>query len=312
MTGITVGTSTVRSDRSTDKASNGRDGFVLVAVLAGIFVMSVLAISITTTMQTELKARSNLVAKLRAQLIADGLTRYAITQATSDGSVRIGQTPSRSGETVFCKLDDHIAAIRVTAVTGLVDINSAPRALLRTLIQGLGEPPERAAEIAEAIVDFRDANDEPMPNGAERGAYIEAGYGHGPKNGQFDYTFEIDQVLGMTMELRQRIEPFITVDALQPAVDLEAAPPELVYFLGEDVSKFVGQRAPISTNSIDIRTVAWAVDRRVPAGRRATVRMPPSAIRDEELLEWQIIEAVKATPAESNEMIATSCLGARD
>ena len=79
-----------------------------------------------------------------------------------------------------------------------------------------------------AIVDFRDADDDPSPGGAESAAYQAAGLGHGPKNGPFETITELDQVLGMTVTLLNRLRAVVTVHARQPGIDPAHAPRELL------------------------------------------------------------------------------------
>jgi Type II secretion system (T2SS), protein K len=83
--------------------------------------------------------------------------------------------------------------------------------LLKWLLRGLGAALERAAALAAAIVDFRDEDDIRGVNGAESAAYLAAGLAHGPKNAPFETGSEVDQVLGMDLNLLGHLRAVTTV-----------------------------------------------------------------------------------------------------
>jgi hypothetical protein len=89
--------------------------------------------------------------------------------------------------------------------------------------------PGSTRPIAAAIVDFRDVDDLPSgPEGAESAAYQAAGLRHGPKNALFESVTELDQVLGMTPGLLNRLRAVVAVYGRQPGIDATHAPRELV------------------------------------------------------------------------------------
>jgi general secretion pathway protein K len=65
--------------------------------------------------------------------------------------------------------------------------------------------------LADAVLDWRDADDLPQPHGAEIGEYRAAGLSYGPRNAPFQTDSEVQQVLGMNYEIYRRIEPAITI-----------------------------------------------------------------------------------------------------
>jgi hypothetical protein len=78
-------------------------------------------------------------------------------------------------------------------VAGCVDVNNASAALLASL-------PGCDASIAAAIVDWRDTDDAPGENGAERsdGAYTGATVAYAPRNAPFETLEELRMVRGVT------------------------------------------------------------------------------------------------------------------
>jgi general secretion pathway protein K len=72
-------------------------------------------------------------------------------------------------------------------------------------------PLDKAQALSDAIQDWIDPDDTTRPNGAEIAQYKAAGLSYGPKNAPFDTVSELQQVLGMTYDLYEKIEPGITI-----------------------------------------------------------------------------------------------------
>ena len=94
---------------------------------------------------------------------------------------------------------------------GKVDLNRAPDTLLVDLFVAAGVEDQRASELVDAIVDFRDRDDLRRLNGAEDGDYEQAGLPYGAKDAPFEAIEELQRVLGMTQALYQAVAPSITV-----------------------------------------------------------------------------------------------------
>jgi general secretion pathway protein K len=107
------------------------------------------------------------------------------------------------------------AEIEVSIIddSGKIDINSAASNgdLLTNLFVTRGVPLDKAQALSDAIQDWVDPDDNTRPNGAEIAQYKAAGLSYGPKNAPFDTVSELQQVLGMTYDLYEKIEPGITI-----------------------------------------------------------------------------------------------------
>jgi general secretion pathway protein K len=121
--------------------------------------------------------------------------------------------------------------IRITDESGKIDINAADDVLLTAFFQVMGLELLDAAALAAAILDWRDPDDLVSINGAEVGEYEAAGRDYGPANAPFVTIGEIQQVLGMSYALYERIAPMLTVYSGQPQPTLAYAPPELLQAL---------------------------------------------------------------------------------
>ena len=94
---------------------------------------------------------------------------------------------------------------------GKADLNRAPDALLVELFVAAGAEDQRASDLVDAIVDFRDRDDLRRLNGAEDGDYERAGLPYGAKDAPFEAIEELQRVFGMTQALYRAVAPSITV-----------------------------------------------------------------------------------------------------
>jgi len=91
------------------------------------------------------------------------------------------------------KLGECIFTVRVVDEASRLNVNTASREqLLRLEDEGMTE------EIADAIIDWRDKNDEPRGGGAEAGYYENLRYGYRIRNGHFRTIRELLVVKGIT------------------------------------------------------------------------------------------------------------------
>lgn len=97
------------------------------------------------------------------------------------------------------------------------------------LAAGLDE--QAASELAEAILDFRDEDDDPYESGAESRYYQFLNPSYFSKNAAFDSLEELLFVKGMTPAILEKIRPFVTLTG-SPRVNLNTAPKEVLLALG--------------------------------------------------------------------------------
>ncbi|HEX6833069.1 MAG TPA: hypothetical protein VF132_06000 [Rudaea sp.] len=103
--------------------------------------------------------------------------------------------------------------IEITDETGKIDLNTANDQILKQLFLSVGVDEMNAEGLAEAIMDWRDPDDLPRPQGAEAAQYAAAGLPYGPRNGRFQTVAEVQQVFGMNYDLYRKIEPAITISS---------------------------------------------------------------------------------------------------
>ncbi|WP_018972709.1 general secretion pathway protein GspK [Rudaea cellulosilytica] len=101
--------------------------------------------------------------------------------------------------------------VEITNESGKIDLNVVDSATLMALFQSIGLDLGAAEALSDAIQDWRDADQQVRPHGAEAPQYAAAGLDYGPTNLPFQTVAEVQQVLGMNYEIYKKIEPAITV-----------------------------------------------------------------------------------------------------
>ena len=208
-------------------AACAEGGFVLVSVLWLLALLTVVTLVLLTSARLDVRAAGQLTRHGQAEALADGLTRL-VALRLGDRTRRPLTQLATDGTPLACAYAEADVDIAVTDVGGLVDLNTASLRQLAWLLGGVGLDANKAAAVAAAIVDFRDADDIPSLNGAESAAYRAAGLRHGPKNAPFETITELDQVLGLDLALLARLRPLTTVHSRQPGIDPAKASKEVM------------------------------------------------------------------------------------
>jgi general secretion pathway protein K len=196
---------------------NRQRGIALVLVLWLTIMLMVIASGFAFSMRSEALSARNALSLAQARAAADGaIERMAFelsrprypTAWASDGQPRRW----REG-------DVDIVASGVDE-SSRIDVNAAPDALLKGLVEQVGgADPEIAARIVDGILDWRDPDEAKRPNGAEEADYRQAGLPQRPPNAPFETVSEVARVLGMTPAIFTRIADSLTVNSRQPGVN---------------------------------------------------------------------------------------------
>jgi general secretion pathway protein K len=93
-----------------------------------------------------------------------------------------------------------------------MDLNHAPETRLAALFASAGADQSKARSLADNVADFRDPDNLPHSHGAEAAEYQAAGLAWGPKNAPFQDVEELQQVLGMTPEIYDRVSAHLTTN----------------------------------------------------------------------------------------------------
>jgi general secretion pathway protein K len=217
-------------------------GFALITVLWIAGLLAVMTAALSVSVRTHVRVVANVTESAKAEALADAGAALAIIDlvaARSNGEHK-RRFPA-DGQAVACSIPgEGFLSITVTDEAAKIDVNSAGVPLLRALLAGLGVPVEKSARLAEAIFDFRDADDVRMPNGAESAEYRAAGLGWLPKNGPLQSLDELSQVYGVTPELLARLRPFLSVHSGLEGFDASIASESLIALLRSGIERSGG------------------------------------------------------------------------
>lgn len=196
-------------------------GIALMVVLWMLTALSVLAIGFAGETRVEARTALNVAEIARARALADaGIHRGIAALFMTDPEIAW----QLDGAPYPVELAGGVVTISIWPDTGLIDINSAPDELIRSLIASTGIENDRIDPITDAILDWRDEDDLVHLNGAEADDYEAAGLPYGPRNGYFETVDELAQVLGMDRALYAALEPAITVYSGHTGINAAVAP----------------------------------------------------------------------------------------
>jgi general secretion pathway protein K len=185
-------------------------GIALIVVLWILALLSIVAVTLTLEARTDTRIARNTVEKAIAMAAADAGVQHAI--------LRLKQTIRNpgfdgGGSAYVWRFGGCTVHIFIRDEASKIDLNKAPEPLLTALFMSTGVDPGRAQSLADAIADFRDADNFRKPGGAEAADYRSAGL-TAPKNAPFESVEELEQVLGMTASIYRRIAPDLSVHAI--------------------------------------------------------------------------------------------------
>ncbi|MEA3638347.1 MAG: type II secretion system protein GspK [Lamprobacter sp.] len=195
-------------------------GIALVLVMWVLSLLTVMALALTQIQRTEgaLTANQLEAARFRARATA-ALNLVALnlmtTPAVTFEADAIVLMPD--GQPQDFMLDDHRLLLKLSNETSKFDLNAISRNQLITLIeyaQGAEDQDELVqAQIADAILDWRDADNLSLLNGAEDDDYRAAGRSFGAADRPFQTVEELRQVLGLSPALYAKLAPYLRVES---------------------------------------------------------------------------------------------------
>jgi general secretion pathway protein K len=194
-----------------------RRGFVLVAVLWTIALLSALAMATSTSS----RSFAGLLAIDRDRVQAEALIGAGI-EVGADLVMKASGRASPLIQTRF-SLSTGDGRVALTDELGKIDINRAPRETLVSLFKGIGAADAEA--VAQAIIRWRD------PHGASPKKPTN---GDAPETARFEQIFtnvdQLTQIPVVTAEYARAISPFVTVFGAE-TVNAATAPAEVLRLL---------------------------------------------------------------------------------
>jgi general secretion pathway protein K len=213
-------------------------GFVLLLVLSALGLLAIVTASYVQIARTHVKVAAAASEGARAEALADAGVHIAILDLVAARESHLANRRFALDATpLTCSIDGKSATLTIAVQdeAGKVDLNIGSEPLLRALVLGVGG--KAAEHVVDAILDFRDQDDDRRIAGAERPEYLAAGRLHGPKNSAFLAIEELGGVLGLSQTNLDRLRPFVTIYSGLPAVDVGVAPKALVELLGRCIQQ---------------------------------------------------------------------------
>ncbi len=267
-------------------ASDKQCGFILIFAIAVCLLLALVGATMGRSVQAALRSTSTVIEIAKARSLADGGVAFASALLQSGGG---------PADRICAVTGAGLIALTIEDEDGKVSLNGDNQALLSALFSGLGASQKDAERYAAAIADYRDADSEERPDGAEADAYRAAGMAGVPKNANFDSVAELDRVFGIPAAIRSQAKPFLTASTSARGVDSEVAPQSLIQLLSNGArgqSAAFGERRqlPASLSAVSSRNVykvrAIGVTPQARFVREATVARPPRLGDAVRMLSW--------------------------
>src|SRR6185369_15226420 len=199
-------------------------GVALVAVTMAVAVLAAVAVGMAVTATTGDRLAANALAVVQAEALARSgvaAARAALVDASRAGgddtlgSPWLRPLPAQA-------IGAGVVSVEVEDEARRLDANLASDALPRLLARLRLDP-----FLADAILDWTDADDETRPHGAERRWYATRTPARAPANRPLASVGELLLVRGMDAGLLERLRPFLTV-AGEDGVNPNTASPEVM------------------------------------------------------------------------------------
>jgi general secretion pathway protein K len=195
-----------------------QDGIALVLVLWLTILLTVIASGFAYSMRTEALAARNAIALAQARALADGAISRAAFEMIRPRMVN--ETWLADGSVHYWNEGDALIAASIVDESGKIDLNAAPDALLKSLLQTAGGvDADTADHLVAAIDDWKTVGDLKRPNGAKLPEYQAAGLTYGPANAPFETVADLQRVLGMTPALYAAVADSLTIFSRQAGVN---------------------------------------------------------------------------------------------
>jgi len=220
------------------KSHRQQRGIAIIMVLWMIMVMMTMAATLMYSVKTETQMVTYARENAQARAFADAATHYTVMQLFLPPDKREILMGGGASRWVY---GGYQAEIRVVGENGLIDINRADRRLLQLVLEQVGVIDDEADEILDLIQDFRDPDDLKHLNGAEDKDYENEGFDFGAKDAPFERIEELQQVMGVTPQLYEKLSRFLSVNSNSGGINPMLAPRQILLVLAEGDAEMVDE-----------------------------------------------------------------------
>lgn len=183
-------------------------GIAFIVVIWVMVLLTVLLAGFAVIARTEALQARHLAESTRARYMAEvGISRATWELRNPDPLTRW----AGDGRSYDFEFEGAKISVAIQDESGKVDINAVDGPVLMRFLEGRGVESQRAQHIADAVLDWRDADDLTQPMGAEDADYEREGYPYGAADNGFQTVGEMQQVMGMDYELFRQLESDLTI-----------------------------------------------------------------------------------------------------
>ena len=219
-----------------------RRGVALVVVMWLVAALTVLVSALVANTRADLRGAANHRLFIEHAALGDGAIRLAALQ------LKHATEPLHGPFSTTVHFEGRDIVVTATPVAGLINLNAASQELLEALfIHGAGVSENDAAVLASRVIDWRDPDDAALPAGAENDSYEAAGSVFATRGGPFASVDDLVQVLGVSVDVHDKIRGLVTAYGGAAGVDPRFAPAGVLAVLARGrldvVERIVATRA---------------------------------------------------------------------
>ncbi len=192
-----------------------RKASILILTLWVLSFLAVFAVGLSRSVSAQLRLAAHFQNRLKMYYLANAGIERAIVELRADedlGCDNLSEKWANSEEFEEIPLGDGYLVLSIEDEAGKININKVSLSVLKRVLESTGGiEPDAAADIANAIVDWRDADIIISTGGAENDYYEHLQAPYPCKNGAFQIPEEVLLVKGMTPQIYSKIAGVITV-----------------------------------------------------------------------------------------------------
>ena len=243
-----------------------KNGSILILTLWVLSFLTIFAVGLSHNVSVQLRMASHFQDRLKAYYLANAGIERAIVELTADQTpacdslneawanneeffkeapvgngyinlsyVMTGEVEVEGGEEDESDDAEKVTLYGVMDESSKVNINKVSADILEILMERIAElDKNEAAELANAIVDWRDTDIVISPGGAESNYYEGLKVPYECKNGEFQVIEELLLVKGMTPEIFSKLQSVITIYG-EGKININTVDATTLYGLGLDM-----------------------------------------------------------------------------
>jgi len=271
----------------------GRRGFALLVALWLLVALSAAGLALATVSSMRRLSAANYAEGVRARAAAEsGIEMMRARLADRLAKSVDGRDPwsgiDSLSDTLLLKGAE--ATTELYDVASALNLNRADEDQLRRFFTALRVDAGIADRLAQAIADWRDADDFRRPRGAEQDEYVKSGAAALPGNGPFGAVSELQLVQGMTAALFEEIRPYVTVLG-SGQININTAPRPVLLSLPGITEQTAGILLRNRSRGRDLASLA-DLERELPPTAREALRVQLPALMSRTTTETREVAVV--------------------